>query len=88
MQPLLWKKLSAPQRTAALRRPAQAAQPAVAAAVRGIVAEVRRAGDAALRRLTKKFDGVTLRALRVTAAEFAAAAARLGRADQAALRIA
>lgn len=88
MQPLLWKKLSAPQRTAALRRPAQTAQPAVAAAVRVIVAEVRRAGDAALRRLTKKFDGITLRALRVTAAEFAAAEANLGRADKAALRTA
>jgi histidinol dehydrogenase len=88
MQPLLWKKLSATQRDAALRRPAQAAQPSVAAAVRTIVAEVRRAGDAALVRLTKKFDGVALRSLRVTEAEFAAADKVLGRADKAALRTA
>lgn len=73
MQPLLWKKLSATRRAAALRRPAQSAQPAVAAAVRAIVAAVCQDGDAALRRLTAKFDGVVLRSLRVTAAEFAAA---------------
>ena len=88
MQPLLWKNLSAPQRAAALRRPAQAAQPAVAAAVRVIVAAVRRAGDGALRRLTKQFDGFTLRSLRVTASEFIAAEAALTRADKAALRTA
>ena len=88
MQPLLWKKLPPAARTAALRRPAQAALPAVAAAVRAIIAAVRRDGDAALRRLTKKFDGVALRALRVTEAEFAAAEKALGRADRAALRTA
>ncbi|MDI1247507.1 MAG: histidinol dehydrogenase [Lacunisphaera sp.] len=88
MKPLPWKKLSPAARTAALQRPAQAAQPAVAAAVRAIVAAVRREGDAALRRLTKKFDGVTLRSLRVTEAEFAAAESALGRADKAALRTA
>lgn len=88
MQPLLWKNLSAQQRTAALRRPAQQAQPQVAAAVRTIVAAVRRDGDVALRRFTKKFDGVTLSALRVSPAEFAAADAGLGRADKAALHTA
>lgn len=88
MQPLLWKKLSATRRAAALRRPAQSAQPAVAAAVRAIVAAVCQDGDAALRRLTAKFDGVVLRSLRVTAAEFAAAEKALGRADKAALRTA
>ena len=88
MQPLFWKNLTAPQRTAALRRPAQVAQPSVAAAVRVIVAAVRRDGDGALRRLTKQFDGVTLRSLRVTPAEFIAAATALTRADKAALRTA
>jgi histidinol dehydrogenase len=88
MKPLIWKNLSAAARTAALQRPAQAAQPAVAAAVRAIVAAVRREGDAALRRLTKKFDGVDLRSFRVTEAEFAAAEKALGRADKAALRTA
>ncbi|MBI2496442.1 MAG: histidinol dehydrogenase [Opitutae bacterium] len=88
MKPLLWKKLSPSARTAALQRPAQAAQPAVAAAVRATIAAVRRDGDAALRRLTRKFDGVALRSLRVTEAEFAAAEKALGRADKAALRTA
>ena len=88
MNVLNWKKLSASRRATALQRPAQAAQPSVAAAVRSIVAAVRRDGDVALRRLTKKFDGVTLRALRVSPAEFAAAEKTLGRADKAALRTA
>lgn len=88
MKPLTWKTLSAAARAAALQRPAQAAQPAVAATVRTIVAAVRRGGDPALRRLTRKFDGVALRSLRVTGAEFAAAGQALGRADRAALRTA
>ncbi len=88
MQLLVWNKLSALQRAAAVARPAQQAQPQVAATVRAIVTAVRRDGDAALRKFTKKFDGVALRSLRVTEAEFAAAEARLGRADKAALRTA
>ena len=56
--------------------------------MRAIVGAVRRDGDTALRRFTKKFDGVTLRSLRVTEAEFAAAEMALGRADKAALRTA
>jgi len=56
--------------------------------VRAIVATVRRDGDAGLRRLTRKFDGVALRSLRVTAAEFVAAEKSLSRADRAALRTA
>jgi len=88
MQPLTWETLSPAQRATALRRPAQRAQPQVAVVVRSIIAAVRRDGDAALRRLTKKFDGVALRTLRVSAAEFAAAEAALGRADRAALRTA
>ncbi len=88
MKPLNWKSLSPSARAAALRRPAQQAQPAVAAAVRTIIARVRREGDAGLRALTAKFDGVTLRSLRVTPAEMAVAEAGLGRADRAALRTA
>ncbi|HVZ66474.1 MAG TPA: histidinol dehydrogenase [Lacunisphaera sp.] len=86
MKALTWKNLSAAQRAAALRRPAQHAQPAIAAAVRGIVARVQREGDAALRALTRKFDGVALRSLRVSPAEFAAAKTALSSADRAALR--
>jgi len=88
MTPLVWKKLSSAQRRAALQRPAQAARPQIAAAVSRIVAEVRRDGDQALRRLTAKFDGVRLTSLRVSEAEFAAAERALSAADRAALRTA
>ena len=88
MQTLLWKNLSSRQRAAALARPAPSAQPQRSAAVAKLIASVRRGGDAALRRLTEKFDGVRVRSLRVSAAEFAAARSALGRADHAALRLA
>jgi histidinol dehydrogenase len=88
MQLLTWKKLSAAARAAALRRPAQRAGPRTAAAVVAIVAAVRRDGDAALRRLTAELDGVQLRSLRVTAAEFAAAERALSAHDRVALRAA
>lgn len=86
MKSLIWQKLSASRRVTALRRPAQSAQPSVATAVRAIIAAVRRDGDAALRRLTRKFDGVALRSLRVSEAEFASAEKSLTRADLVALR--
>lgn len=88
MKPLVWQKLSSRARAAALQRPAQAARPQIVAAVTAIVAEVRRDGDAALRRLTAKFDGATLRSLRVSPAEFAAAEKALSAADRTALRTA
>ncbi|WP_438480584.1 histidinol dehydrogenase [Oleiharenicola lentus] len=86
MKPLLWKTLSARARADALRRPAQTAQPQIAATVTAIIAEVRRNGDAALRSLTEKFDGVKLRSPRVTPAEFAFAEKSLSTADRSALR--
>lgn len=88
MTPLVWKKLSPARRAAALERPAQAARPQIADAVSRVVAEVRRGGDSALRRLTAKFDGAKLASLRVSAAEFAAAETSLSSADQRALRTA
>ncbi|MBA4136859.1 MAG: histidinol dehydrogenase [Opitutus sp.] len=88
MQPLLWKNLSSRARTAALQRPALAARPQIARTVARVIAAVQREGDVALRRFTRAFDGVTLRALRVTPDEFAAAEQSLARADRAALRTA
>lgn len=88
MTPLAWKKLSPARRAAALARPAQAARPQLARTVARLVAEVRRDGDAALRRLTARFDGVRVTALRVSEAEFAAAEKALAAADRAALRTA
>jgi histidinol dehydrogenase len=86
VRPLVWQSLSAAARRAALQRPAQSAQPRTAAIVARIIAEVRRAGDVALRRLTARLDGVKLSALRVSAAEFAAAERALSATDRAALR--
>ncbi len=50
---------------AALPRPALAGEPAVVDAVRAILADVRARGDAAVRELTKRFDGVDVGALEV-----------------------
>jgi len=52
---------------AALTRYDAAQDPAVQRAVRGIVADVRKRGDAAVRAYTKKFDGVPPREYAVTA---------------------
>ncbi len=86
MKPLIWKSLSASARDAALQRPAQKAQKRTAVIVAGILALVRRKGDAALKQLSAKFDGAKLTSLRVSAAEFAAADQALKPADKAALR--
>jgi histidinol dehydrogenase len=86
MQTLTWKSLSPAERAAALRRPAQSAQPAIAAAVRVIVSLVRRTGDRGLRQLTKRFDRADVHSLRVSEAEFVAAEKALSAADRAALR--
>ena len=80
-----WDDLDAESRRAVLARPVQGARDDVANAVRDIIAAVRREGDAALRRLTERFDGVRVEALAVSPAEFAAARGRLSSAQRAAL---
>lgn len=88
MKSLIWKKLSASARTAALQRPAQSAQPQIASSVKKIVAQVRRHGEKALRNFGKKFEGVDLSSRKVSDAEFAAAENALTTADKSALRTA
>ena len=88
IRPITWRGLSAQRRAAVLARPAQERRPAVTAGVRRILATVRRDGDAALRRLTLKFDAIALGSLRVSKAEFAAAEKALPAPDKAALRAA
>lgn len=56
--------------------------------VTGIIAEVRRDGDAALRQLTKLYDGIDLAALTVSADKFAAAESALGDDLKRAIRLA
>jgi histidinol dehydrogenase len=73
MQLKNWQKLSASAQSAALTRPALRNDAALAERVAGIIDKVRAEGDAALRELTAKFDGVELDALEVGHEEFAAA---------------
>jgi histidinol dehydrogenase len=77
----------APEIWAALQqRPAAAEAPQVAARVRAIFEQVRAGGDAALRQLAADLDKATLTDLLVSPAEFAAAAAQVPAALQAAIR--
>ncbi len=77
MRIVIWQDLDSAQRRAALARPAFDARADVAADVARLIAQVRAEGDAALRALTERFDGVRLERLAVSAAEFSAARARL-----------
>ena len=68
-----WTSLAEYQRINILERPAQLRDDARTAAVRAIVADVRRRGDAALRELTLRFDRCALDAFEAGADEFDAA---------------
>ncbi|MHB1284643.1 MAG: histidinol dehydrogenase, partial [Metallibacterium scheffleri] len=70
MQSLIWNDLSAAQRVQALQRPVRARGAAVRDGVARIIEQVRADGDAALRLLTRRHDGVTLDVLEVSDAEF------------------
>ena len=77
----------APAAWAALQqRPAASEAPQVAARVRAIFEQVRAGGDAALRQLAAELDKATVDDLLVSKAEFAAAAAQVPAALQAAIR--
>lgn len=73
-----WASLDARAREAALRRATRAQSAEVSAGVSRILAIVRDEGDAALRRMTREFDGVALDSFEVGEAEFAAAEAAVG----------
>jgi len=61
-----WQNLSIRERKAALARPAIAESGLLSQQVENILNNVRKNGDQALYALTEKFDGVTLKTLRVT----------------------
>jgi histidinol dehydrogenase len=82
---LNWSSLSAEQRRQALRRPVQQDTATLHERVREIVREVRERGDSALLDFTRRFDGVALQAIEVTAAEFAAAETALNAEQRAAI---
>ena len=77
MSPIEWSRLDEAARTEALRRPLQQRQVEIAADVARLIEQVRADGDATLRALTRRFDGVELDAIEVAAKEFDAAAASL-----------
>lgn len=82
---LEWSSLSADERRAALRRPAQADTDGLHRRVSEIIKDVRARGDQALLDFTERFDGVKLKSLDVDAAEFAAAEKALTADQRAAL---
>lgn len=65
-----WNRLDPAARRAALARPGHEERSGVAQVARDVIAEIRAGGDAALARLTQRFDGVSPANLRVTPAEF------------------
>jgi len=75
MKTLIWNQLSAPEQAAALTRPVQTVAAQTRTAVAGLIAQVREGGDAALRAITQRFDGVAPESFEVSEAEFAAAEA-------------
>lgn len=77
IQRLRWSGLDAAARRDALARPVQAVAAEVRETVSTLVEEVRAGGDAALRAITQRLDGVALDSLEVGEDEFAAAEAAL-----------
>lgn len=82
---LEWSALSPEQRRDALRRPTQGGTADLHERVRSIIADVRARGDAALLDFTKRFDGVELQNIEVSAAEFELAERSLSTAQRNAL---
>lgn len=70
---LSWSQLTADERRAALRRPAQDNADELQSKVRDIIAAVRTRGDDALYEYTERFDGVRVDALEVPMHEYAKA---------------
>jgi histidinol dehydrogenase len=85
---LHWSQMDEPGRRAALARPVSAGREKLAGEVSELIAEVRRDGDAALRRLARRFDNVELETLRVPERAFDSAEDVLSPAQRTALRTA
>ncbi len=77
MRVLDWSTLDESGRRAALARPGRGARSGVERLARDVIAQVRQQGDAALRLLTRRFDGVDLEEFAVAPAEFASARSAL-----------
>ena len=73
MNRLTWSQLDAGAQAQALQRPVQAVAGRTRESVAALIAAVRAGGDAALREITLRFDGVAPESFEVSEAEFAAA---------------
>jgi histidinol dehydrogenase len=77
MRSVVWQSLSNEQQQSVLERPAITEGASITNAVSDVIKNVRLNGDKALIELTKKFDGVTPKAIQVTQGEIDAAESRL-----------
>ncbi len=77
MKRIVWSELDTAARADCLARPGRDGQAEIEAAVRRVFEQVRADGDSALRALTRRFDGVELDGLAVTAAEWQVALAQV-----------
>jgi histidinol dehydrogenase len=84
----IWNELDPATQVALLERPALQNDAATRAQVIPILDQVRREGDAAIRRFTQEFDGVELSSLRVSAIEIDSAIAGLEPSALAAIELA
>ncbi|MCF7749810.1 histidinol dehydrogenase [Bacillus subtilis subsp. subtilis] len=73
MNVVQWSRLDADAQAQALQRPVQAVAARTRESVAGLIAAVRADGDAALREISLRFDGVAPASLEVGEAEFTAA---------------
>lgn len=85
---IVWNELTTLEQTQLLKRPAVAENTERALDVARYIAQVRADGDASARALTRRFDGVELGELKVSAAEFDACDAQLTDALKHAMRAA
>ena len=83
MRRFVWKNLSDEVRESALERPQTISVASLIAGVQEILADVRQNGDEAVKRFTKKFDGVVVNALEFPASDLKAAWDALPPSDQA-----
>jgi len=80
-----WTALDSTERASVLQRPISLRSDELRRSVARIIEQVRADGDATLRALTRKFDGVELGELRVSAAEIAEATAAISDSARAAI---
>ena len=83
MRRFVWKNLCDEVRESALERPQTISDASLIAGVQEILSDVRQNGDEAVKRFTKKFDGVVVNALEFPASDLKAAWDALPPSDQA-----